>query len=109
MDIEEISPDGVPVNFLVPIEGTPLGGREIISAGNALNIVVAARLLMPEKEIIICGGRREALKNSQADLFSAGATGLMTGDYLTVSGARADEDKRMIEAAGFRLAERKLR
>ncbi|MFA4985394.1 MAG: biotin synthase BioB, partial [Candidatus Brocadiia bacterium] len=100
-ELRNLSPDGIPINFLIPVAGTPLEGTTIIDPDSALRIIAAARLAMPDKEIIICGGRCEVLRDRLAEVFAAGADGLMTGDYLTVRGSSPDVDRALLRRAGL--------
>jgi biotin synthase len=88
--------DRVPVNFLNPIPGTALEGRGRLKPLEALHIVAALRVCLPEQEILICGGREATLRSLQPLLFSAGANGIMTGKYLTTPGQGVEEDQRML-------------
>jgi biotin synthase len=66
-----------------------------------LKVIAVARLMMPEKEIRICGGREYNLRDLQSWALVSGADGLMVGGYLTTSGRRVDDDLKMIADAGF--------
>ncbi|OGV55013.1 MAG: hypothetical protein A2017_17920 [Lentisphaerae bacterium GWF2_44_16] len=68
-----------------------------------LKIIAAARLMMPRKNIRICGGRERNLKDFQSCIFSAGADALMIGNYLVTSGRDIAADMKMIEDAGLHL------
>jgi biotin synthase len=92
----------IPVNFLIPFPGTPLGNRPPLSPDEARRIVILLRLLLPDRHIRICGGRPTVFGPHDALLpLAAGADGLMVGDYLTSSGASLDADKRGLAALGF--------
>ncbi len=92
----------VPVNFLSPIPGTPLAGRQPLNAREALRIIAILRFLLPDAEIKTCGGRELVLGARQSEMFRAGASGTMIGDYLTMKGRAAEEDLAMIEALGLK-------
>jgi len=101
--IKEIDPQCVPLNFLDPRPGTPLAELDELTPLECLKIIAVFRLVMPETHIFVCGGRERNLKGRQAEIFRSGATGTMVGDYLTTKGQPADEDRRMIAEAGFRV------
>lgn len=101
MQLNELEVDSIPVNFLIPIKGTPLEKQEIISPEDALRTIAIFRLLNPEKDIVICGGRLDALKSFKNMIFSAGANGLMLGDYLTRQGGDVCEDAREMSILGI--------
>lgn len=93
----------VPVNFLFPHKGTPLGDRPPLSPAEALRCLALWRHLMPEATLRICGGRPLVLGQRQHEIFAAGANALMTGDYLTTAGKALTADLHMIKAAGMEL------
>jgi len=99
--LSRLQPDSVPINFLIPIPGTPLETRPRLTPLDGLKIIVIFRLSLPESEIIICGGREEILGDFQSWMFPAGATGLILGDYLTRKGRSPKEDLAMIRALGL--------
>jgi biotin synthase len=101
MTLRELDVDSIPVNFLNPIEGTPLEGRSDLTPYDCLKIIVMLRLCHPSREIIVCGGRAVNLRDLQGLIFAAGASGMMIGNYLTTSGRPAEEDLRMVEDLGL--------
>ena len=106
--LKELSVDAVPVNFLVPISGTPLERLLRISPLRCLKIIALFRYVLPTVEIIICGGREDNLKDLHPLVFFAGASGIMTGNYLTVSGQVPTEDLDMIAALGLEIEATKV-
>jgi len=100
--LSKLKTDSAPINFLIPIPGTPLEAQEKLTPLEALKIIVIFRLMLPESEIIICGGREEILGDFQSWIFPAGATGLIIGDYLTRKGRSPEEDLKMIKALGLK-------
>jgi len=94
----------VPVNFLDPIPGTPLEGREPLPAREGLRIIAVFRLMLPAARIQVCGGRELVLGPLQPLAFAAGATGVILGNYLTTRGRPAEEDLAMCRALGLELA-----
>ncbi len=104
MTLRELDVDSVPINFLSPIPGTPLADRPNLTAEEGLRIIAMFRLLLPNTTIRICGGRPTTFGERQPDILQAGANAIMTGDYLTTSGVSPENDRRMIEQHGFRLA-----
>jgi len=103
MTLRELDVDSIPVNFLNPIEGTPLEGKYDLTPFCCLKIIVMLRLCHPSREIIVCGGREVNLRDLQGLIFAAGATGMMIGNYLTTAGRPAEDDLRMIEDLGLGL------
>ncbi|MEW5733269.1 MAG: biotin synthase BioB [Thermodesulfobacteriota bacterium] len=99
--LKELDVDAVPVNFLVAIPGTRMEGRPAIRPLRGLKIIALLRFVLPQKEIIICGGRVTGLGSLHPLVFWAGASGIMTGNYLTTQGRGPEEDLAMIEELGF--------
>lgn len=103
MELRELDVDSVPVNFLNPRPGTPLADSAELSPTDCLKIIALFRLVLPTKDIIVCGGRGVNLGEAQQRIFAAGANGVMLGNYLTTAGRPADDDLRMIAAEGMRI------
>ncbi len=101
LELKRISPDSVPVNFLIPIKGTPLGERPRLDPVEALRIISLLRIVLPDKEIRVCGGRLQVLGEFNSMVFLAGADGLLTGNYLTQKGRNAADDLQMIRSQGL--------
>jgi biotin synthase len=101
LTLRELGVDSIPVNFLNPVPGTPLEGRRDLSPMDCLRIIAMLRLTNPTREIIVCGGREVNLRDLQALMFAAGATGTMVGNYLTTAGRPAEEDLRMLRDLGL--------
>jgi biotin synthase len=99
----ELGVDSVPINFLQPIQGTPLGDSPVLSPAEALKIIGLYRFLLPDRALRICGGRLPVFGGRGGrPLLTSGANGLMIGDYLTVRGADAAADLDDIRASGLR-------
>ncbi|WP_272701687.1 biotin synthase BioB [Desulfovibrio sp. Fe33] len=92
----------VPMNFLTPIPGTPLEDRAPLSPEEALKIIALYRFLLPDRQLRICGGRPTVFGPDRRDeVLTAGASGLMIGDYLTTRGGDAREDIAAVRRAGL--------
>ncbi len=97
MTLREIDVDSVPINFLMPIKGTPFEKISAISPLEALHSLALFRLILPEKEIRVCGGRGTTLGQLHPLIFAAGADGFMIGNYLTTSGLDPADDLHMLQ------------
>jgi biotin synthase len=71
----------------------------------ALKTIALFRMILPDKEIRICGGRVSALRDLHPMIFNAGANGLLMGDYLTTRGRDYAMDLRMLADMGLKLAD----
>ena len=95
--LKELKVNSVPINFITPVYGTPLGDTELLNPMEALKIISIYRLILPESEIRICGGRPNTLRDLNSYIFMAGADGLLIGNYLTTSGRYPEDDLQMIK------------
>ena len=98
--LRDLNVDSVPLNFLTAIQGTPLEGRPPMHPQEALAIIALMRLGLPAADIIICGGRKAILEGWERLVFSAGANGLMIGNYLTTTGGSFEADSDMLRTLG---------
>ncbi len=99
--LKEADVDCIPVNFLNPIAGTPFENRPLLDPMTALKCIALFRIVNPQKDIVVCGGREVTLKEFQSWIFMAGASGLMVGNYLTTCGRSIDIDMEMIAQQGL--------
>jgi biotin synthase len=99
--LRELDVDSVPINFLMPIKGTPLEHATAITPLEALHSLALFRLVLPRKEIRVCAGRGTALGRLHPLIFAAGADGFMAGNYLTTSGLEPEEDLKMLRDLGL--------
>ncbi|MGQ7786980.1 biotin synthase BioB [Nesterenkonia sp. K-15-9-6] len=98
--LRDLDADSVPVNFLMPFDGTPLEGRWELTPLACLRILAVARMICPDKEIRIAAGREMHLRSLQPLALEV-ANSLFLGDYLTSEGQGAADDLTMIRDAGF--------
>jgi biotin synthase len=104
--LKELDVDSVPINFLVPVEGTPFSQFHYLTPLFCLKIIAFFRYFLPDKEIRICGGREYNLGELHPLVFYAGASAIMTGNYLTTEGRTLEKDLEMIERLGFSVREK---
>jgi biotin synthase len=100
--LRDIGVDVMPINFLNPIHGTPLGELQKLPAMECLKIIALARFLMPGTELKISGGREICLRDLQSWMFFAGADSTMIGNYLTTYGRSPEQDHQMVRDLGLR-------
>jgi len=93
--LRELDVDSVPLNFLNPVQGTPLENHQSISPMDCIRAITMFRYFLPNKPISVCGGREANLRELQSWIFMAGASGTMVGNYLTTSGRDRDVDMQM--------------
>ena len=97
LQLRELGPTEVPVNFLNPRPGTPLGERQALSAWEAIRWIALFRLALPGVILRYAGGREITLGDLQAMGMTSGINALIVGNYLTTLGRSPDEDLRMLE------------
>lgn len=103
LSLRELEVTSVPVNFLIPIPGTPITAQNhSLTPTQCLRILCLFRFLLPSQEIRIAGGREVHLRSLQP-LGLYPANSIFVGDYLTTPGQAAAEDWAMIRDAGFVL------
>jgi biotin synthase len=95
--LQELEPTEVPINFLNPRPGTPLGDRPVVGAWEAIRWIALFRLALPSVILRYAGGREVTLRDLQAIGMTAGINALIVGNYLTTLGRSPDEDIQMLE------------
>lgn len=102
MELAELDPISVPVNFLHPIEGTPFEiYKDSINEEEILKTLAIYRIILPKSIIRYGGGRALRLSPESQEMgIKAGVNGLLIGNYLTTTGITPDEDKELVKKAG---------
>jgi len=100
--LRELGVDSLPLNFLHPIPGTPLGDRPPVAPGRALKSLCLMRFLNPDADIRAAGGRERTLGEWQA-LALYPANSIFVDGYLTTPGQAADQARDMVARLGFEL------
>ncbi len=100
--LRRLGVDSIPINFLIPIQGTPLAGEWSLTPAKCLHILSLMRLTSPESELRIAGGREHHLKSLQP-MGLLVANSIFIGDYLTAKGQRPEDDVAMIRDLGFEI------
>ncbi|MEQ8787310.1 MAG: biotin synthase BioB [Pirellulaceae bacterium] len=99
-DLRDLNAESIPLNFLNPIDGTPLAGNKFLNPRHCLRALAMFRFACPTSELRIAGGREIHLGSLQP-LGLYAANSLFVGDYLTTKGQPPEADYRMIEELGF--------
>jgi biotin synthase len=103
LELKELKPDSMPINFLIPAEGTPLakGGAEL-TPQYCLKVLCLARFINPDQDIRAAGGREYRLRSLQG-LALYPANSIFVSGYLTAGGQPAGEGIQMIKDMGFEV------
>ena len=95
-------PESVPINALVPVEGTPLEEQQPVSIWDMVRMVATTRIVMPETQVRLSAGRTQMSREGQAMCFFAGANSIFAGDkLLTTPNPDVGEDMEMFKALGL--------
>src|SRR5690606_14829963 len=96
-------PESVPVNALVPVEGTPLEHQEKVSVWEMVRMIATARIIMPRAMVRLSAGRVKMSVEEQALCFMAGANSIFAGDkLLTTPNPGEDNDKAMFQTLNLK-------
>ncbi|MFF8797656.1 biotin synthase BioB [Streptomyces globisporus] len=100
--LRDLDPDSVPVNFLIPFEGTPLAKEWNLTPQRCLRILAMVRFVCPDAEVRLAGGREVHLRSMQPLALHL-VNSIFLGDYLTSEGQAGQADLDMITDAGFEV------
>ena len=100
--LRDLDPDSVPVNFLIPFEGTPLAEEWNLTPQRCLRILAMVRFVCPDVEVRLAGGREVHLRTMQPLALHL-VNSIFLGDYLTSEGQAGQADLDMIADAGFEV------
>ncbi|MGB3181924.1 MAG: biotin synthase BioB [Cyclobacteriaceae bacterium] len=96
-------PESVPVNALVPVEGTPLEEQPRVSVYEMLRMIATARIIMPKAMVRLSAGRVSMSTEEQALCFLAGANSIFAGDkLLTTPNPEEDMDSQMFQTLNLK-------
>ena len=101
-DVREISPQSVPINFLLPIKGTRLADRDTsdLTYEYCMKVLCLARLMIPQADIRCAAGREVYFKGHEADLLAV-VDSVFAAGYLTAAGQGIEDTKQLIRELGY--------
>ena len=101
-DLKEINPEALPINFLIPIKGTPLQDRDTsnLTPEYGLRVLCLARLLVPTSDIRCAAGREIYFKGREKELLTV-VNSIFASGYLTADGQGIEDTIKTITDAGF--------
>lgn len=95
-------PESVPINALVPVEGTPLADNPRVPFDELVRMIATARIVMPKSAVRLSAGRLELSVAEQALCFMAGANSIFAGDkLLTTPNPEFNMDMEMFRTLGL--------
>ncbi len=96
-------PDSLPINDLVPVAGTPLGGSAALDPLEFVRTIAVARIVCPKSVVRLAAGRTHMSREQQALCFLAGAGSIFVGGkLLTTANPDLDDDARLMADLGLR-------
>jgi len=101
----EPQPESVPVNALVPVEGTPLADQTPVDGLELVRMIATARILMPASRVRLSAGRMALSREAQVLCFLAGANSIFYGEKLLTTGnPDVSADQSLLRDAGLHAA-----
>ena len=102
LDLKEINPEALPINFLIPIKGTPLQDRDTsnLTPEYCLKVLCLARLMVPTSDIRCAAGREIYFKGREKELLTI-VNSIFASGYLTADGQGIEYTIKTITDAGF--------
>ncbi|ANB01756.1 biotin synthase BioB [Ectothiorhodospira sp. BSL-9] len=99
-------PESVPINNLVPVEGTPMADAQPVDPLEFVRVVAVARIIMPTSHVRLSAGRSEMSDEMQAMCFFAGANSIFYGEkLLTTANATENHDQQLFRRLGVNTLE----
>lgn len=99
------APESVPINLLVPVEGTELDKQELTSVWELIRMIAIARILMPKSNIRLSAGRERINHEGQALCFLAGANSIFMGEKLLTTGnCNIKDDNVLFDTLGLKFS-----
>jgi len=101
------APESIPINALVPVEGTPLEEQEIVPIWDVVRMIATTRIVFPKSTVRLSAGRMQMSKEGQALCFMAGASSIFAGDkLLTTPNPGDNEDMELFNILGLTPTEK---
>lgn len=99
-ELKELEVEVIPINILIPIDGTPLEKSRPLPVIEVAKSIALFRLIHPEITIKLAAGRETVMNDYQALLLLAGADGMLSGGYLTTRGREIEKDVTLVSEVG---------
>lgn len=95
-------PESVPINALVPVEGTPLGNQPPVPIWDMVRMIATTRIVLPQTAVRLSAGRQSMSMEGQALCFLAGANSIFAGEkLLTTPNPTFNQDMEMFNILGL--------
>lgn len=98
----EPQPESVPINLLIPVEGTPLENQQDVDPLELIRVIATARILLPHSRIRLSAGRKDMSRETQTMAYFAGASSIFLGDkLLTRENPEVSQDDKLFDDLGM--------
>jgi len=105
LNLAEIEPDSIPINILMPIPETPFENYlNKIDEENVLRTLAIFKIANPKSILRFCGGRMRLSKENQEKALNSCVEGIMIGNYLTTIGNMPEDDIKLVQNLGKKIA-----
>ena len=95
-------PESVPINLLIPVEGTPLADQQAVDPLDMVRMIATARIMMPKSRIRLSAGRKDMSRETQTLSYFAGASSIFLGDkLLTRDNPEVGADEKLFSDLGI--------
>jgi biotin synthase len=101
--LKDIKPTSVPINFFIPNQALKIK-QNILDYNTALKIIKDIKKQLPQSMLMVAGGREYIFENKEQNMFEAGITSIVIGDYLTTKGQAISRDLDIIKKLGLKIA-----
>ncbi|TKX31127.1 biotin synthase [Campylobacter estrildidarum] len=101
--LQELQPFSSPINFFIANDNLNLKVPKL-DVDEALKIISDTKEALPQTVIMVAGGREVVLGKRQYEIFKAGASAIVIGDYLTTKGEEPSRDIVELKKMGFTFA-----
>ena len=99
------APESVPINCLMPQDGTPLAGQKMVDVFELVRLIATTRIALPRARIRLSAGRTALTREAQALCFFAGANSIFFGEkLLTAPNPEESEDRALLKTLGLAAA-----
>lgn len=99
-------PESVPINALVPVEGTPLEGQRPVEIWEMVRMIATTRIVLPKSQVRLSAGRANMTPEGQALCFFAGANSIFAGEkLLTTPNPGLNEDMKLFDQLNLKPQE----
>ena len=99
----EPPPESVPINLLIPVQGTPLANQQQVDPLELVRMIATTRILLPKARVRLSAGRKDMSRETQVLAYFAGANSIFLGEkLLTRSNPQVTQDEKLFSDLGLK-------